>query len=144
MSIYLGFDTYIAISAHPFPSAQALNFDLGQGRFLTLAALFLPEVDPLDLLLGRVEPELLARDTGYTPGVAASVMVAREHWNLLPEGLRLNFDVYEMGLYAAGPQYVLLPWDELAPFSQPRRAGRRAGHRPIELVLTLDSPPSTG
>ncbi|MFU8827492.1 MAG: RsiV family protein [Brevefilum sp.] len=116
VSVYLRFETYIAISAHPFPSSQALNYSLEQGRFLTLADLFLPEADPLDLLLAWVEPDLVSRDLGYTPGVAASVLASRANWNLLPEGLRLNFDVYEVGPYAAGPQYVLIPWGELAPF----------------------------
>ena len=115
ISVYLIFDTYIAISAHPFPSSQSLNFDLVQGRFLALGDLFVPDVNPLALILPEVETDLLARDLGYTPGIAESVLEAREHWNLLPEGLRINFDVYEIGPYAAGHQNVLIPWDDLAP-----------------------------
>lgn len=116
VSVYLMLDTYIAISAHPFPSSQSLNFDLDQGRFLTLADLFAGYVDPLAVILERVEPDLLARDLGFSTGLAEGVLVAREHWNLLPEGLRINFDVYEVGPYAAGHQYVLIPWDDLAPY----------------------------
>lgn len=130
VSIYLMWDTYIALSAHPFPSSQALNYDATRGTFLTLADLFAPEVDPLAVILDRVEPELLSRDLGYTPGVAEQVLEAREHWNLLPEGLRINFDVYEVGPYAAGPQYVLIPWEDLAPYLQAERQfglGMKAG-----------------
>jgi hypothetical protein len=116
VSVYLMFNTYIAISAHPFPSSQSLNFDLEQGRFLILADLFVPDVDPLAVILPVVEPDLLARDLGFTPGLAEGVLEAREHWNLLPEGLRINFDVYEVGPYAAGHQTVLIPWDDLAPY----------------------------
>lgn len=113
VSVYLMFNTYIAVSAHPFPSSQSLNFDLEEGRFLTLADLFEPNVDPLAVILPVVEPDLLARDLGFTPGLAEGVLEAREHWNLLPEGLRINFDVYEVGPYAAGHQTVLIPWGDL-------------------------------
>lgn len=119
VSVYLMFNTYIAISAHPFPSSQSLNFDLEQGRFLTLADLFVPDVDPLAVILPVVEPDLEARDLGFTPGLAEGVLEAREHWNLLPEGLRINFDVYEVGPYAAGHQTVLIPWGDLAPYINP-------------------------
>jgi hypothetical protein len=118
VSVYLMWDTYIALSAHAFPSSQALNYDAIQGHFLTLADRFGDEVDLQVVILERVEPELLSRDLGYTAGVAEQVLEVREHWNLLPEGLRINFDVYEVGSYAAGPQFVLIPWEDLAPYLQ--------------------------
>jgi peptidoglycan-N-acetylglucosamine deacetylase len=114
ISVYLMFDTYLALSAHPFPSSQSLNYDMGKGRFLALAELFAPEVDPLAVILAWVEPELMSRDLGFTSGGAETVLEVREHWNLLPEGLRINFDVYEVGPYAAGHQTVLIPWNDLA------------------------------
>jgi len=119
VSLYLMFDTYIALSAHPLPSSWSLNYDLAGGRFLTLADLFAPEGDFLAVVLDWVESDLLSRDLGYTPGTAAGVLEARDHWNLLPEGLRINFDVYEVGPYAAGYQYILIPWENLAPYLNP-------------------------
>lgn len=119
VSVYLGFDTYIAISAHPLPASQSLNFDISNAQFLSLGDLFLPEVDPLGIILAVVEPELLSRDLGFTAGVAEGVLRSRENWNLLPEGLRVNFDVYEVGPYAAGPQHVLIPWEVLSAHLDP-------------------------
>lgn len=119
VSVYLMFDTYIAYSAHPFPSSQSLNYAAPSGQFLVLADLFTPEVDPLSVILSVVEPALLAREIGYTVGVAETVLQTREHWNLLPDGLRINFDVYEVGPYAAGHQDILIPWEDLAPYLDP-------------------------
>jgi hypothetical protein len=116
VSVYLMLDTYIAISAHPFPSSQSLNYHLEQGRFLMLADLFDGDVDPLGVILPVVEADLLVRDLGFTPGLAEGVLEAREHWNLLPEGLRINFDVYEVAPYAAGHQTVLITWEDLVPY----------------------------
>lgn len=119
VSVYLMFDTYIALSAHPFPSAQSLNYDVSCGRFVALANLFAPEIDPLAVILASIEPALLTRDLGYTAGVAEAVLMEREHWNVLPEGLRINFEVYEVGPYAAGHQYILIPWADLSPSLDP-------------------------
>jgi hypothetical protein len=114
VSVYLAFDTYIAISAHPFPASQSLNYDITSGRFLSLGDLFLSEVDPLRIILEVVEPELLSRNLGFTAGVAETVLRSRENWNLFSDGLQINFDVYEVGPYAAGPQHVHIPWEVLS------------------------------
>ena len=71
---------------------------------ITLEELFLPETAPLQEIGNRVDPILSSRDFGYEAGRAAEVMGQRENWNLLPAGLRVKFDVYEVGPYAAGPQ----------------------------------------
>jgi len=119
VSVYLMFDTYIAFSAHPFPASQSLNYDAATGQLIDLVDLFRPGAEALPVVLGEVEQALLARDLGYADGTVESVLQARENWNFLPEGLRLNFDVYEVGPYAAGPQYVLIPWDLLSPHVVP-------------------------
>jgi len=118
-SFYLYFDQYIAISAHPFPFSYSLNYDAQQGEFIQLADLFLPSVDPIAQLETYIDPVLIDRDFGYTLGTAGDVMAERENWNLLPEGLRINFDVYEVAPYAAGPQYVLIPWEDLSGILDP-------------------------
>ena len=119
VSVYLMFDTYIAFSAHPFPASQSLNYDATTGQFIDLEDLFRSIADPLPVILGEVEKELHPRDLRYADGTVESVLQERENWNLLPEGLRLNFDVYEVGPYVAGPQYVLIPWELLSPHVDP-------------------------
>jgi len=113
-SIYLAFDQYIAMSAHPFPFSHALNYDAQNGEFLSLGDLFLPGTDYINEIGSLVDPVLEDRGFGYQVGTAADVMQERENWNLLPEGLRINFDVYEVASYAAGPQFVVIPWGDIA------------------------------
>jgi len=118
-SIYLAFDQYIAMSAHPFPFSHALNYDAQNGEFLRLGDLFLPETDYINAIGSLVDPVLEGRGVGYQLGTAADMMQERENWNLLTEGLRINFDVYEVAPYAAGPQYVMIPWSDLVGIFDP-------------------------
>jgi len=118
-SIYLAFDQYIAMSAHPFPFSKSLNYDAQNGVFLRLEDLFLPETDYINAIGSLVDPILEGRGFGYQLGTASDVMQTRENWNLLPEGLRINFDVYEVAPYAAGPQYVVIPWEDLVGILDP-------------------------
>ncbi|MCB2210151.1 RsiV family protein [bacterium] len=121
-SVLLSETTYIAIAAHPGTTSFALNYDVGSGVFLQLADLFLAGSDYMTVILDRVDATLAGRGFDYQPGQAAEVMADRENWNLLPEGLRINFDAYEVGPYAAGPQYVTIPWADLAEVLDPNGA----------------------
>lgn len=118
-SIYLRFDQYIAMSAHPFSFSHTFNYDAQEGKFIRLADLFLPGTDYIVVLEEVIDPVLVDRDFGYEAGTAGEVMAERENWNLLPDGLRVNFDVYEVAPYAAGPQFVLIPWEDLLGILNP-------------------------
>ncbi len=118
-SFYLDFDQYIALSAHPFPFSVGLNYDAQQSDFIQLGDLFLVDVDYIEKLEAYVDTDLTDRGFGYEVGTAGEVMRERENWNMLPEGLRINFDVYEVAPYAAGPQYILISWVELSEILDP-------------------------
>lgn len=118
-SFYQVFDQYIAMSVHPFSFSYSLNYDAQQGEFIQLSDLFLPSIDPIEQLEVYVDPVLIDRDFGYTAGTAGEVMAERENWNLLSEGLQINFDVYEVAPYAAGPQNILIPWEDLTGIIDP-------------------------
>jgi hypothetical protein len=118
-SLLLKFDQYIAMSAHPFPFSHALNYDGQNAQFLQLEDLFMPEMNVIEAIGSRVDPVLLGRDISYEVGRAAEVMRQRENWNMHPGGLQINFDVYEVGPYAVGPQSVLIPWEDLAEILDP-------------------------
>ncbi len=119
-SVQLVATQYIAVSVHPFTTSHTLNFDANQGVFLKLSDLFLPGSGFMQAILGQVDLALVERGFDYQPGTAADVMANRENWNLFPEGLRINFDEYEVAPYAAGPQYVLIPWINLAQWLKPQ------------------------
>jgi hypothetical protein len=114
VSIYLPITTYLAISPSPVTMSFAYNYDASSGQFIFLGDLFLPDADYQGTILTAVEAALLDRDFGYQPSTAAEVLQRRPNWNILPEGLRINFDAYEVGPGAAGPQTVLIPWEELS------------------------------
>ena len=118
-SIYLLFDQYIAMSAHPFSFSHTFNYDAQVGEFIQLADLFMPGTDYIDVLEGVIDTVLVDRNFGYEVGTAGEVMAERENWIILPDGLRINFDVYEVAPYAAGPQYVLIPWEDLLGILNP-------------------------
>ncbi len=120
VSVQLIITQYIALSVHPFTISHAINYDAQSGELLTLRDLFDPEADYLSPILSAVDDELESRDLGYQAGIAEDVMGERENWNLTPEGLRLNFDAYEVGPYAAGPQAVIIPWEDLAEVLNPQ------------------------
>ncbi len=119
VSFYVRIERYYAMAAHPGHVSGAYNFDAIPGVFLSLGDLFHPDVDYLSRLTPLIDEELARRDFGYDPGTAEDVMQERENWNLLPDGLRFNFDEYEVGPYAAGPQSVLIPWDAIQDLINP-------------------------
>lgn len=114
VSVYLLIDQYIAISAHPFSFSKTFNYDLQQDEFISLESLFNPEADPVQVVVEAIQPELVGKGFGYQAGTAEDVMSTLENWNIFPEGLRVNFDVYEVAPYAAGPQYFIIPWEDIS------------------------------
>ncbi len=124
VSVQLIITQYIAVSVHPFTISHAVNYDAQAGKMLALSDLFDPEADYLTPILSAVDETLESCDFGYEAGTAADVMGERENWNLTPEGLRLNFDAYEVGPYAAGPQTVIIPCEELAEVLNPQGPAR--------------------
>jgi len=126
-SFLLTFDQYVAMSAHPFPFSYALNYDARNAVFLRLDDLFLPGTDAIHEISILVDPMLASREFGYQLGTAEEVMRERENWNLRKDGLQINFDVYEVGPYAAGPQVVFIPWEEIADILDP--------FGPIEIII---------
>jgi hypothetical protein len=114
LSVHLSVTSYIAISAHPYTNSFAFNYDLEMAEFLLMEDLFSQEADYLSVILPQVEQALTERSFGYQVGTAEVVIHQRENWNIVPEGLRVNFDAYEVGPGAAGPQFVVVPWEDLS------------------------------
>jgi hypothetical protein len=42
-----------------------------------------------------------------------------QNWTITRKGLGINFDAYQVGPYAAGPQYVLVPYSSLKDLINP-------------------------
>ena len=57
-------------------------------------------------------------ETSIESGAGASAKNF-ESWTITKKGLGINFDAYQVGPYAAGPQYVLVPYSALKDMINP-------------------------
>ena len=113
ISLQFRVDRYMQGAAHPGLESYPLNYDLAAGQPLHLKDLFLPDSHYLELLSRLCIADLQGR---AFPLILAGAAPAEENfrsWNLTPQALRITFDAYQVGPYAAGPQVVEIPWKTL-------------------------------
>lgn len=121
-SFKFDFDFYSDGAAHPGLNSITLNYDLGQGKELALADLFLPNADYLGAISKYCIAELSKQpffDSGFSDGAQPTLENYR-NWNITPDGLMITFDEYQVAPYAAGPQTVLVPYSELKGILNPQ------------------------
>jgi hypothetical protein len=125
VSIKFDVGNYFQGAAHPNSYSEVLNFDLKNGKQLLLADLFKPGAKFLPAIAGYCIADLKkqAKDTGLLDdqiesGAAASVK-NYQSWIITKKGLGINFDAYQVGAYAAGPQFVLVPYSALKDLINP-------------------------
>ena len=109
-------------AAHPGLNSMTLNYDLGQGRELTLGDLFLPNSNYLEVISNYCITELSKQpffDGPFADGAKPKPENYR-NWNITPDGLQVTFDTYQVAPGAAGPQAVLMPWSQLSAQVDPR------------------------
>jgi hypothetical protein len=113
---------YADTAAHPGLNSTVLNYDLGQGRELTLGDLFLPNSNYLEVISNYCVTELSKQpffDGPFADGAKPAPENYR-NWNLAPDGLLITFDTYQVGPGAAGPQQVNVPYGELTSILNPQ------------------------
>jgi hypothetical protein len=122
-SIKLDFSFYSDGAAHPGLYSITVNHDLGQGRKLALSDLFLPNSNYLEVIsnysiadLKRQNPDI---DDSFLGGTAPTSENYR-NWNITTDGLMITFDEYQVAPYAAGPQKVIMPYNELQAVIDPK------------------------
>lgn len=115
VSVRLDVGGYVAGAAHPYSFSRTINFDLQANREVHLSDLFTPGVDYLKLISDYCIAELQKTDffAGFETG-ADPTELNYQNWNLTPDGLLVNFDPYQVGPYAAGPQQITVPYATLA------------------------------
>lgn len=113
LSIKLQFATYVAGAAHPYSYARTINYDLNDGIILTLDDVFKPDSNYLEFLSDFCKKEILKRDIGlFDEGVLPTAENFRS-WGLSRDGLWIEFDPYQVTAYAAGPQKIIIPYDQI-------------------------------
>lgn len=110
---------YMAGAAHPGHYSYSLNYDLHAGRVLALSDLFQPGTDYLEAISAYCIEDLKTRGRLEWEEGAAPAPENYQVWNITPDGLLITFDEYQVASYAAGPQAVIVPYDQLPGLIRP-------------------------
>ena len=125
VSIDFEVGSYFQGAAHPNSYSDTLNFDLKNGKVLRLADLFKPGTKYLqaianyciaDLKKQSSEKGLMAEEIEKGAAAKADNYLG---WTITKRGLGIRFDAYQVGPYAAGPQFVLVPYLDLKDLINP-------------------------
>jgi len=109
-------------AAHPGSYSLTLNHDLAGGRELALADLFLPNSNYLEAISSYCIAELSKQPFFEGPFAEGAQPTPENYrnWNITPAGLLITFDEYQVAPYAAGPQQVTIPYNELQTLIDPQ------------------------
>jgi hypothetical protein len=121
-SLKFDFRFYSDGAAHPGLYSITLNYELGQGRELALADLFLPNSGYLEAIANYCITELSKQpgfDGPFSDG-AKPTPENYDNWNITPDGLLITFDMYQVAPGASGPIQVLVPYDQLQAVIDPQ------------------------
>lgn len=118
-SVRMNVGFYMAGAAHPAHYSHAINYDLSEGRLLTLEELFQPGSAYLETLSAFCLEDLAARGVLAWEEGALPKAENFQDWNLTPGGMEIMFDEYQVAPYAAGPQTVLIPFERLKDVMNP-------------------------
>jgi hypothetical protein len=127
--ISLEFDegSYSRGAAHGSHLTQVLNYDVRNGKKLSLSDLFNAKSNYLKVISDYCVKELKQRakngdsmilEDQIQPG-AGPHMDNYRAWAITKKGLWITFDPYQVAAYAAGPQYVLVPYSVLKDIIKP-------------------------
>jgi len=122
-SLRFDFMGYADGAAHPYHYSMVFNYDLEQGRKLSLEELFIPESNFLEVISSHCIFELSQRDIGFYSGFEQGAQPEPKNyrnWNIAPDGLMITFDEYQVAPYAAGPQTVVVPYGALTSVINPQ------------------------
>ncbi|HSW68942.1 MAG TPA: RsiV family protein [Gammaproteobacteria bacterium] len=101
--------------AHPYHTHQVLNFDLNNGKILTLGNLFKPHTNYLNMFSKYSSKELNAKlqDKWMIKEGTAPLAKNYQQWNLKDKGILITFEEYQVAPYFAGKQEVEIPYSKL-------------------------------
>lgn len=122
-SLKFDFSGYADGAAHPYHYSLTLNYDLEQGKKLSIEELFPTESDFLGALSRYCIAELSKRDIGFYGGFQQGAEPTPENyrnWNITSSGIMITFDEYQVAPYVAGPQTVTMPYSQLNSLINPK------------------------
>jgi hypothetical protein len=121
ISLEWGESTYEGGAAHGNHLTQVLNYDVKKGKKLALADLFIDKSKYLTAIANYCMKELKERSKKEDAMIFADQIESGagpradnyRAWSITKKGLWITFDPYQVAAYAAGPQYVLVPYSAL-------------------------------
>ncbi len=123
ISIKYDVGTYYQGAAHPNSYSDVINYDLKNGKQLKLNDLFKPGAKYLQALSTYSIADLKKQGKDLLPEQIESGASPKadnyQSWNIGKTGLGINFDAYQVGPYAAGPQFVHVPYSNLKELINP-------------------------
>jgi hypothetical protein len=129
MSVHFNVSSYYQGAAHPNSYSEVVNYDLKNGKQLKLADLFNPGAKYLAAIATYCISDLkkqskekgadgLLDDSSIESGAAASGK-NYESWTITKKGIGISFDAYQVGPYAAGSQFVNVPYSAVKDLINP-------------------------
>ena len=115
-------------AAHGNISTTVLNYDVKNGKKLALADLFNAKANYLSAISTYCIKELQDRlkkdkdsmlDADMMKSGTSSRADNYKAWAITKKGLWITFDPYQVAAFAAGPQYVLVPYSALKDLIKP-------------------------
>ena len=128
ISIQFDVGSYFQGAAHPNSYTEVINYDLKNGKQLKLSDLFKSGAKYLQPIASYCIADLKKQqatekgkslmDSEIDSG-AAPVAKNYQSWTITKKGLGINFDAYQVGPYAAGPQFVMVPYSAVKDVVNP-------------------------
>jgi hypothetical protein len=122
ISVNFGLLSDIEGAAHSNYHTIVLNYDLKNGKVLALVDLFKFDADYLQVLSDYCIRNLTKREVSDAEWVQRGAGPEAENyqnWNLLPSGLLVTFDEYQVASRAQGIQEVFIPYAALKQIINP-------------------------
>ena len=125
ISVKFDVGSYYQGAAHPNSYSDVINYDLKNGKQLKLSDLFKPSSKYLQAIADYSIADLKkqAKEKGLTDEEIASGAAPAgknyDRWNIMKTGIGVSFDAYQVGPYAAGPQFVTVPYSALKDMINP-------------------------
>lgn len=128
ISVHFGIGSYYQGAAHPNSSTATLNYDFKNGKALKLPDLFKPGSKYLQTIstycVADLKKQSKEKGSGLLDGVFADGAAPKAEnyeggWTITKRGLGIYFDAYQVGPYAAGPQFVMVPYSALKDLIKP-------------------------
>jgi Protein of unknown function (DUF3298)/Deacetylase PdaC len=127
ISVEFSHGEYSRGAAHPNSFTMVLNYDLRNGKKLALGDLFKPKSNYLSAISSfcikslkeqSKKKDLLLDDESIQSGAGPKADNYKD-WAITRKGLWITFDAYQVGPYAAGPQYVMVPYSAIKDLVNP-------------------------